>query len=956
MSRGPRINDQFPIRESLSPPIVERPVPECAEAVYVTGFVAHATVRVFANLSELLAEEEPPFAFWEMKLNRPVKLGESLTATQTVGSMTSPHSIIPVIVSALPEAAVRNTKPDVGDDLYECGIIVPVGNLVPGVRVHVSENGGEIGNEPVAQAWHPVFTQPLHAAGKVTAQQFACEGTDHEVSGVVSDPVTVKAAPNPVPAPQVDAASLIPGNDTVTLTGLLVGAGAEIFDGGGSVSKGRVATGGANWFPIDPPLTGSSSITATQELCGNVSPPSDPVTPKGELPAPVVVGPICDGARFVVIRNTIVNATVVLMRNGSIVGYGGAVPGDLILALGGGQVLHTGQAVTAIQYMGPTISPTSNTVTVVARLGQPFVEILGGESFFLPKGGEQSIGAPVFPRGRGAGPVIRVQACCDENVRIEVFDPKGNLVAKPDLTALFPGYYTAGWPWSSDAGWTVPDGIPVGEYTVIARTSCDQQETRGPFYVIFNPADVGGPQRFSFDSTAVWFGTGFNSTNGLHYYLHPSDRRVFAIAIGAIGGMTDPYDAAIAVSRAEESLFAYSLNYHTQDVVDLIVNYTEAQCADDACCLTALLRGVGIPAHPVTADAGLETGAANWTFDTWVEFLAPHGGATDWRILHPHQYPGMLPESRGTFGATRGVATKGFNDVIVMANENWVFGQLDDGTSDVSYGRNGCNEPNQVLTVAPWIGELCEQGYWATPHWDCAGIQPRGLRAGNGFRLREGDLAFGGSLEGTVHVVNAETERTFGLLAVELVSHLPEGKAFVEQSFGEVETPVALDPGEAFALPFRLDVPRTLEPGRELYLRARLDQRTAVLHELRIPSRIAGEIELPGEIREGDEVRIRALIRNMDAEPVRSVDVDLIAPYALAVDRWSLRRFESLGPYEEREIWWTARAVAALASGSLRVTVATADAGGLLVRRPFAIIGRVSAVEAQPGFLPERQR
>jgi hypothetical protein len=651
-----------------------------------------------------------------------------------------------------------------------------------------------------------------------------------------------------------------------------------------------------------------------------------------------------------------VNAIVVLRRNSSIVGYGGAAPGDVILALGGNQVLHAGDVVTAIQYMGPTISPTSNAVTVVQHLGQPFVEVLGGEPFFLPKGSEKPIAGPVFPRGRGVGPVIRVQACCEEGVRIEIFDPQGHLVAKPDLIELFPGYYTAEWSWSSDTGWAIPEGIPVGEYTVAANTTCDQREARVPFYVIFNPADVDGPARFSFDSTAVWFGTGNNSVRGLHYYLHPSDQRVFGIAIGAVSGMTDSYDAAIAVARAEEDLFAYSLSYHTQDVVDLIVNFTEAQCADDACCLTALLRAVGIPAHPVTADAGLETGAANWTFDTWVEFLASHAGATDWRIFHPHEYPKMLPESRATFGSTRGVATKAFNDVIVMANESWVAAQLDDGTNDVSYGRNNCQEPNQALTMASWVGELCEAGYFTAPHWDCGGVQPRSLQPGNGFRFREGELVFGGLLEGTVHVINRATERTFGRLVVELVSHLPESKAFTEESFGAVAISIVLESNGTFEAPFRFNLPRTAKPGRELYLRARLDERTAALAEVRIRPRIECRVDLPREIREADEVRVRAVIRNTTAEPVRMIDVDLIAPFVLDVEQRSPRRFEGLAPYEEREIWWTARAVAALDSGSLRVAVSTADGGGVVARRPFAVVGRLVAVDARPGFRPPGRR
>ncbi len=131
MSDGPRLNDRFPIRESLSPPVVARPIYECAQAAYVTGFVPHAMVRVYAGGNELLAEEQPEFGFKEITLRRGLTLGESITATQTVGSITSRHSITPVIVAALPEGAIRTQKPDVADDLYECGVVVPVGNLVP---------------------------------------------------------------------------------------------------------------------------------------------------------------------------------------------------------------------------------------------------------------------------------------------------------------------------------------------------------------------------------------------------------------------------------------------------------------------------------------------------------------------------------------------------------------------------------------------------------------------------------------------------------------------------------------------------------------------------------------------------------------------------------------------------------------------------------------------------------
>jgi transglutaminase-like putative cysteine protease len=950
MAERPDTNDRFPLRESLSPPLIAHPVFECAEAVYVTGFMAHARVRVFANVTELLAEEEPPFGFATITLKRPVKAGESLTATQEVDNQTSPHSLIPVIVQPLDGDRVKNTKPDIVEPLYECGRVVPVANLVPSTRLHVMQDGAEIGLAAVAQAFHAVLTQPLKAGSQVSAVMVACEGSNHEIKGPQSDFAAPPplAAPSPPPAPVVDAASLIPGNDAVTLTGLLVGAGVEIFDQGNLVSSGWFATAGANWFPVDKRLS-SNPITATQELCGKVSPPSAPVVPEGRLEAPQVLQPICGGARFVVIRGSTINATVVVLRNGQPMTHGGAAPGDLVLQLGQNTALNAGDVVEALQYMNGTISPTSTGVTVSSGLGEPSVEILGGDPFFLPKANEEPIHGPVFPRGRGPGPTIRIQACCTREVKAWITGPRGDHITDLVLDQLYPGYYQASWPWSASSGWRIPDEIPVGEYTVHVHSACQEREAATPFYVVFDPAAVGGPQRFSFDPTAVWFATGHNNVQGLHYYLHCSDWRVFRIAIQAISGHTVPYDAAIAAARAEEGLFNYSLDYHTNDVADLVANYSEAQCADDAACLTALLRASGIPAHPVTADAGLETGAAYWTFDTWVEFLADHDGSREWRIFHPHEYPGMQPEPRGVFGG-RGVASKGFNDLIIMANESWMLAQLDDGSDDVNYSRNECGEPNQMLTKAPWIDELCESGYWTQAHWDCAGVRVRSLTGGEGFRLSSGETAFGGRLSGTVHLLNRMEDRNFGRLVVELVTSRLESKSFIETSLQAVERHVAVDPGGAVTLPFDFTLPPTLAPGRELYLRARLDERSALIMPVRLPSCLRAKLDMPRLWQEGAEATIRLLVHNAGDFALRDVSVRIKAPYALKLARQRDARLDVLAPGEEREVTFTIRAVAALTSGSLHVAIASANGGGLMLRRPFRVEGRQVAIEAWPGL------
>jgi hypothetical protein len=954
MPDEPTLNDQFPIGDSLSPPHIDKPVYDCAEAVHLSGFVPHAIVRVYADGGELLGEDKPRFGFADVRLTlRRARRDDRLTATQVVNGVESAHSAPPVIVELLPISAIQTTRPTVGLALYECGRVVPVGNLVPSTQVRAYENGGAVGVAPAATSYIPVVTAPLHTDGLVTAQQLGCEGSGHQVDGLLSDPpVQVRPAPVPVPPPGIDEPSLIPGNDVVTLTGLLVGAEVQVTRGG-FVLGGGLATADTNWISLNTTLTGEK-IFATQKLCEHVSVSAE-ATPKGTLGALSVVGPICAGARHVIVRKSVVNATVVVLRNGFPAGYAGAGPGDVVVELGVGIVLSSADHITAIQYLGSSlVSPVSNTVDVVRRMESPAVEILGGHPFFLSKGEEQPIPGPVFPRGAGAGPRIRIQACCQGSVRVHILDPGGQIIAEPAVTEIYPGYYSTTWPWTSSNGWTLPGDIPIGQYTVVATASCvPQHETSTPFFIIFDPAAVGGPPRFTFDATAIWFGAGQDATYALPYHLHPSDARVFMPAINAAQKHTDPYAAAHALARAEEALFEYDLGNHGNDVVHLITSESESQCADDACCLTAFLRATGIPAHPVTADASLEhppPGEKLWTFDTWVEFLSQHEGALEWRVFHPHQYPNMTAESRRTFGTTRHVATKHFNDIVVMAGETWVSGQVGDSNADISYGRNECLEPSQILVKAAWIDELCEAGYWTQTHWDCAGVHTSAL-APAGLNLDDGELRFGGVLNGTLHLENRGAEALPGPVWVELIGSRPEVKRLAETTYAEVRLEAALAPGESVDLPIQLGLPVTLPPGQSLLLRVTMGpveaSLSAAVQQLSLPVGI--EAELEWEARSlviGQTSTARLVVRNVSDGIVRDVTVDLTVPFAIRKEE-TPRRLGDLEPGDERAVEWTMRIVAPIDSGVLHVPVATGNNGSVLIRRPFRVAESFDALEVQ---------
>jgi len=353
-----RLNERFPVQDpsSLSPPIVAAPIHVCAKAVHVSGFIPHATIRVFANAVEVIGNATPYFGFADIALTRELNLGDAITATQEVNGVTSAQSWSPVTVTPYPAAL---PKPVVGRDIFGCGQVVPVDHLEPSAVVRVFQDGVLIGEQQATRTWQPVIVSSLTAGRSITAVQVACpDRAGSTITGPTSDPVTVQTPPSPMPKPVLDP--WYPGNDTVTMHDLLTGALIRVTSLGATIGSG-LATAAGNWAPVAPPLTSASNPLATQKLC-DVSAPSDPVPPSTSLPAPAIVRPLCAGKRFVEIDGTVLNAMVVLRRAGAIIGYGGAVPGRLTLAVGTGVTLSEGDVIEARQYIGAIISPPSTAV------------------------------------------------------------------------------------------------------------------------------------------------------------------------------------------------------------------------------------------------------------------------------------------------------------------------------------------------------------------------------------------------------------------------------------------------------------------------------------------------------------------------------------------------------------------------------------------------------------------
>ncbi len=355
------INPKFPIRgpngPALSPPHVEG-THECATQVYVDSYVPGATLRVYLNPATLIGGPmTPQFGFVAVPLTHPLHTGDTITATQTVNGVTSARSI-PIVVGPMPATL---DAPSVGSPIYACGHVVPVSGLVSGVKVEVQDATASAtigtGSTPNdwGSDWAPVGTSSLTAGHQITARQLACTGPVSPFSA----PQTVQTDPTPVPPPLLDSPIL--GNNAITAHHLLTGSELKAFDHVATVGDGY-STAETNWMGLSEKIASTSLISADQALCSK-SGPSTPLPPVTQLPPPKLVAPICPHQLAAMVAGSTINATLVLMKNGAIVGYGGAGPGDVPLDIAPPATFLANDKVQVVEYIGGIVT-TSNTVIV----------------------------------------------------------------------------------------------------------------------------------------------------------------------------------------------------------------------------------------------------------------------------------------------------------------------------------------------------------------------------------------------------------------------------------------------------------------------------------------------------------------------------------------------------------------------------------------------------------------
>ena len=359
------INPNYPIRGpngvNLSPPDVHV-TNECSTHVYVNSFVPGATIRVFLGPTLIGGPTVSKFGFAAFTLTHTLNVGDRVTATQTVNGVTSAPTNPPMVVGSMPPTL---PPPQMGSDMFACGRVAPVHGLVSGVTVEVRDEtaGSTIGNgftpNDWGDDWSPVGVPPLTSGHQITATQAACTGA----KSLPSAQQPVNPDPSPFPAPNIDPPA-IANNNAVYVAGVFTGAIIPVFQGPQIGDGAAVASGTAisNVTPPVQPEPPAPPVTALQELCtpSPLSPPSTPVT---QLPPPKLVSPICVDQPAAIVRDSTINAILVLVKNGAVAGYGGAAPGDAPLDIAPPAAFALNDKVQVVEYIGSDVA-MSNIVTV----------------------------------------------------------------------------------------------------------------------------------------------------------------------------------------------------------------------------------------------------------------------------------------------------------------------------------------------------------------------------------------------------------------------------------------------------------------------------------------------------------------------------------------------------------------------------------------------------------------
>lgn len=332
-----------PDRELLSPPWLAEPLYQCATAVTVWGFVAHATIEVELDgvvvVTRQVGFPEPVGA--TLKLPAPLVAGQQARVRQESGGITSAWSPTVEVRDHTVDYPAGPPRPQVNPaPPLTCGARTGVANLLGGANVWITADGAEVGRvDGCATPQQGVNVNPFYTLGqKVRAHTELC---GDEAAPSLQHIVV----PGPSPLPTPGFAPVYNGGEQLWIINIANGARVSVTRGGTPLGTWR-CWGGSLGIGLSPTFSTGESFGATQQLCPGDKPSdegSTTVLPCSSLPAPTV-GPVQGGDTFVVVTSCAPGATIAVYRNSVQVGLGSAPVVNLTQMLVAGDVLHVVQS------------------------------------------------------------------------------------------------------------------------------------------------------------------------------------------------------------------------------------------------------------------------------------------------------------------------------------------------------------------------------------------------------------------------------------------------------------------------------------------------------------------------------------------------------------------------------------------------------------------------------------
>ena len=325
----------------LSPPWLAAPLYQCATAVTVYGFVAHAGIDVEVAgsvvISATVGFPQPQGA----TLDLPAALvkGQKVRVRQRSGGKTSKWSTSLVVRDHTKDYPAGPPRPHVAPTpLHECGCRTGVGNLLAGGNVWVTADGAEVGRVDGCAPSQGIDVSPDFDLGQEVRGRFELCGD----RSPWSKRHTTQTPPDPLPTPQFDP--VYAGGEQIRITDIANGARVTVYRD--SVNQGTWGCwGGSLLLDLGSPFTAGETLEATQRLCAGE--PSSPtgtggVEPCSDLPAPMV-GPVQAGDTEIVVTDCAPGALITVFVNGIQAGAGAAPVVHLDQTLELGDTVHVTQ-------------------------------------------------------------------------------------------------------------------------------------------------------------------------------------------------------------------------------------------------------------------------------------------------------------------------------------------------------------------------------------------------------------------------------------------------------------------------------------------------------------------------------------------------------------------------------------------------------------------------------------